>query len=82
MTDTAVTHSALLHIITANIHGQDGIQKHANILFDTGAQVSLIRNDTASAFGLREKDTSVTITKVGGEEEMLQNKVHSYQLNH
>lgn len=76
MTDTAVTHSALLHIITANIHGQDGIQKHANILFDTGAQVSLIRHDTASAFSLKEKDTSVTITKVGGEEEILQNKVH------
>lgn len=76
MTDTAVNHSALLPIINANIHGQDGIQKHANILFDTGAQVSLIRNDTASAFGLQEKDTSVTITKVGGEEEILQNKVY------
>lgn len=76
MTDTAVIHSALLPIITANIYGQDGIQKDANILFDTGAQVSLIRNDTASAFGLKKKDTSVTITKLGGDEEILQNKVY------
>ena len=52
------------------------VQKHANILFHTGAQVSLIRNDTASTFGLKEKDTSVTTTKVGGDEEILQNKVY------
>lgn len=38
--------------------------------------MSLIRNDTASAFGLKEKDTSVTITKVEGEEEILQNMVY------
>ena len=38
--------------------------------------MSLIRNDTASAFGLKEKDTSVTITKLGGDEEILQNKVY------
>lgn len=36
--------------------------------------MSLIRNDTASTFGLKEKDTSVTTTKVGGGEEILQNK--------
>lgn len=38
--------------------------------------MSLIRNDTASAFGLKEKDTSVTTTKVEGEEEILQNMVY------
>lgn len=38
--------------------------------------MSLIRNDTASTFGLKEKDTSVTTTKVGGDEEILQNKVY------
>ena len=38
--------------------------------------MSLIRNDTASTFGLKEKDTSVTTTKVGGDEEILPNKVY------
>ena len=33
---TAETHSALLPITTANIHGQDGVQKRGNVLFDTG----------------------------------------------
>ena len=77
---TTETSSALLPIITANIHGQDGIQKRANVLFDTGAQVSLIRNDTALTLGLKGKDTSVTITKVGGDEEFMQTKVYRVPL--
>ena len=72
---TAETRSALLPVIAANIHGQEGIQKRANVLFGTGAQVSLIRNDTALTLGLKGKDTSVTITKVGGKEESMQTKV-------
>lgn len=63
-------------IITANIHGQDGIQKRAHVLYDKGAQVSLIRNDTALTLGLKGKDTSVTIMKVGGDEEFMQTKVY------
>ena len=37
---TTETSSALLPINTANIHGQDGIQKRANVLFDTVSQFS------------------------------------------
>lgn len=74
--DTTETSSALMPIITANIHGQDGIQKRANVLYDKGAQVSLVRNDTALTLGLKGKDTSVTITKVGGDEEFMQTKVY------
>ena len=48
-------------IITANILGRDGIQKCANVLVDTEAQVSLIRNNTALTLGLKGKDTSMTI---------------------
>ena len=76
MASSEETHSALLFIITANIHGQDGVQKRGNVLFDTGAQVSLINNDNASTLGLKGKDTCVTITKVGGEEESMQTKVY------
>lgn len=40
---TTETSSALLPINTANIHGQDGIQKRANVLFDTVSQFSRCR---------------------------------------
>ena len=73
---TTETSSTLLPIITANIHGQDGIQKRANVLFDTGTQVSLIRKDTALKLGLKGKDTAVTIKTVGGDEEFMQTKVY------
>ena len=33
---TVEAHSVLLPVIAANIHGQDGIQKRGNVLFDTG----------------------------------------------
>lgn len=65
---------ALLPVMSAIIHGQNGIQKKGNILLDTGAQVSLIRSDIAELLGLKGRDTSVTIAKVGGEEETIRTK--------
>ena len=53
MASSAEIHGALLPIVTANIHGQDGVQKRGNVLSDTGAQVSLIKNDTASTLWLK-----------------------------
>ena len=53
---------ALLPVISAIIQGQNG------------AQVSLIRSDIAEILGLRGRDTSVTISKVGGEEETIRTK--------
>ena len=44
------------------------------MLIDSGAQISLIRNDTASILGLRGRDVHITITKVGGEEESIATK--------
>ena len=44
--------------------------KWGNVLLDTGAQISLIRQETAESLGLEGKNISITITKVGGEEEM------------
>ncbi|XP_068745150.1 uncharacterized protein [Montipora capricornis] len=72
---------ALLPVISANICGQNGVYKRGNILLDTGAQVSLIRNDTAEVLGLKGKDTSVTITKVGGEEETMKTKEYRVPVN-
>ena len=66
--------SALLPVLSVNICGPNGIHKRGTVLLDTGAQISLIRNDTASQLGLTGKDMSVTITKVGGQEETLKTK--------
>ena len=52
--------------------------KRCNVLLNTGAQISLICNNTAELLGLKGKDTSVTITKVGGEEEVM--KMEEYRI--
>lgn len=70
------THEAILPVVTVKIHGQNGLQKNSNALPDSGAQVSLIRESTAAQLGMQGKDTSVTITKVGGEEETIKTKVY------
>ena len=52
-------------------------KKQGNILLDSGAQVSLIRDETAAMLGLKGKDTAITITKVGGEEENINTKMYT-----
>ena len=69
-------YEALLPVITCRIYGQNGFQKQSNTLLDSGAQISLIREETAVALGLKGNDTAVTITKVGGEEETMRTKVY------
>ncbi|PFX31032.1 hypothetical protein AWC38_SpisGene4124 [Stylophora pistillata] len=72
---------ALLPVISANLCGQNGVFKRGNILIATGAQISLIRNDTAEVLGLKGRDTSVTITKVGGGEETIKTKEYRVPVN-
>lgn len=60
---------SLLPVISAHIGGQNGRYKRGNVLLDSGAQISLIRRETADSLELRGKDICVNITKVGGEEE-------------
>ena len=43
---------------------------------DSGAQISLIRNETDASLALKGRDTSITITKVGGDEETIATKVY------
>ena len=71
---------ALLPVISASIHGRDGLYKHGNVLPDSGAQISLIRQETAEALGLDGKKVSISITKVGGEEEEMTTKVFKVQV--
>jgi len=54
--------------------------KHRNILLDSGAQISLIRLETAENLLLEGKIASITITKVGGEEEEMKTKAYKVQV--
>ncbi|XP_068711775.1 uncharacterized protein [Montipora foliosa] len=70
---------ALLPIISAEIGGQV-LYKRGNVLVDCGAQLSLIRMETAESLGLDGKNVSITITKIGGEEEQMKTKEFKVQL--
>ena len=73
---TKENQEALLPIISAKICGPKKLYKRGNVLFDSGAQISLIKQETAESLGLKGKDASITITKVGGEEENVKTKVY------
>ena len=77
---TASPTKAILPVLSANIGSGNGLFKCGNVLLDSGAQVSLIRQETAETLGLKGKDVSITITKVGGEEETMKTKEYNVQL--
>ncbi|CAB4014721.1 Hypothetical predicted protein, partial [Paramuricea clavata] len=66
----------MLPVITANFCGSNGVHKTGNILFDSRAQINLIRRETADSLRLHDQDITVNIVKVGGEEEEIQTKVY------
>ncbi len=67
---------AVLPIISANICGPNRMFKRGNVLLDSGAQISLVKQETAENLGLKGKDVSITITKVGGVDENVKTKVY------
>lgn len=71
---------AVLLVISANISNANGLFKCGNVLLDSGSQISLIKQETAETLGLKGKDASITITKVGGEVETLKTKEYTTQL--
>ena len=60
----------MLPIIQAEILGPHNIKKQANMLLDTGAQISLIRTSVAEELGLKGKNVTITMAKVGEEDDM------------
>ncbi|XP_064635217.1 uncharacterized protein LOC135492598 [Lineus longissimus] len=52
----------------------------ATLLFDSGSQVSLIRDGYAHDLGLVGQDMVLNICKVGGQEELLETKIYKLQL--
>ena len=77
---TASPTEAIPPVLSANIGNANGLFKCGNVLLDSGAQVSLIRQETAETLGLKGKDVSITITKVGGEDETMKTKEYNVQL--
>ena len=71
----------ILPVTSADIFGCNILRKRGNVLFDSGAQISLIRQETADSLGIREKETLVTITKVGEQEEEINTKVYNVPIS-
>ena len=73
LTVSSVTDSkqAILPVILVEILGSENVKKQGNLLLDSGAQFSLIRLSVAEEVGLKGKEVTITIAKVGGEEEEL-----------
>ena len=77
LTVSSVTGSkqAILPVILVEILGSENVKKQGNLLLDSGAQVSLIKLSVADELGLKGKEVTITIAKVGGEEEELITKL-------
>ena len=71
----------ILPVTSADIFGCNILRKRGNVLFDSGAQISLIRQETADSLGIREKETLVTITKVGEQEEEINTKDYNVPIS-
>ena len=70
---------AILPTIQAEILGLQNAKKQANLLLDTGAQISLIRTSVAEELGLKSKNVTITMAKVGGEEDEMATKVYRFR---
>ena len=65
---------SMLPVIAASICDPNGLYKRGNVLLDSGAQISLIKSETAENLDLKGRDVSVSIVKVGAEEETIRTK--------
>lgn len=72
--------TALLPVSVAVLKGKGDSKKQVNILYDTGAQVSMIRNGLAESMGLSGKPIKIYLTKVGGTEEELDTTIYKVTL--
>ncbi|XP_068741780.1 uncharacterized protein [Montipora capricornis] len=60
---------AILPVILVEILGFENVKRQGNLLLDSGAQVSFIKLSVADELGLKGKEVTITIAKVGGDEE-------------
>ena len=69
--------TTILPIITGLVKGKDGVMSEANVFYDSGAQISMIRRSYAESLALEGKPITIVITKVGGVEEELTTKLYN-----
>ena len=65
---------ALLPVLLGQVKGKNGT-KAANVFYDSGAQISMVRKDLAEEMRLEGRQSKIVITKVGGTEEELDTKI-------
>ena len=71
----------MLPTICAEILTQQSIKKRVvNLLLDTGAQISLIRSSVAEELGLKGKAVTITMAKVGEEENEMSTKMYQFHI--
>ncbi|XP_028412195.1 uncharacterized protein LOC114535018 [Dendronephthya gigantea] len=71
------TKDALLPVVSALVVGRNGKREKANVLMDSGAQISLVRNDMAQRLKLLGKEVTVTMVTVGGQQEEMATKLYN-----
>lgn len=74
------THT-LLPAIRAECFGFHNERHQGNVLLDSGLQISLIREAFADKLKLQGKNTTIVISKVGGETEEIQTKIFKMQID-
>ncbi|XP_064623033.1 uncharacterized protein LOC135485150 [Lineus longissimus] len=80
-TSVSMCSSNLLPVLKVNgINPRTNGSKSGIRLFDSGSQLSLIRSDYARTLGLSGENIVINISKVGGQEELLETQVHKLQV--
>ena len=72
----ACSQTNLLPVLSADILGKGDRKRVGKILFDSGAQVSIVRQELADSLKLKGQSISMTIAKVGGAEEVMNTKLY------
>ena len=75
---SVTSNEALLPLLTVDVLGKEKTVTKGNVLLDSGAQISLIREEFASELQLSGVPTRITVTKIGGQKEVLQ--THKYRV--
>ena len=68
----------MLPTIQMKILGSQNVKEQANVLLDTGAQISLIRTSVAEELGIKGKTITITMAKVRGEENEMATKMYRF----